>query len=137
MVSMTDGSFWRGTDAEFHFKYSNAFNSTELGARRSTEGRLAIENFKHVGALFFRSDNGDSIRLTPEDMGVASAPIWIERTREALFVGRRVVWPYGDKNVMDGNIYLIKPGAKDWANASKKEWEAAIVTAGEQVSVSE
>lgn len=136
VVSMTDGSFWRGTDAEFNVRHAGAFNSTRIGARSSIEGRLAIENFKHVGALFFRSDKGESIRLTPEDMGVTSPPIWIERTREALFVGSRVCPPYGDKNVMPGNVYLIKPEARDWANASTKEWQDAIVTVGEQVSCS-
>jgi hypothetical protein len=69
-------------------------------------------------------------------MGVTSPPIWIERTREALFVGSRVCPPYGDKNVMPGNVYLIKPEARDWANASTKEWQDAIVTVGEQVSCS-
>jgi hypothetical protein len=136
VVSMADGSFWRGTGAEFRTNYPDAFNSINLNARRSVEGRLVIENFKHVGALFFQTGKGGMVRLTPEDMAVASPPIWIERTGEALFVGRRVVPPYDDKDVMSGNVYLIKPEAKDWANASKKDWEAAIVTMGEQVSCS-
>ena len=137
VVSMTDGSFWRGTDAEFRTKYPDAFNSINLNARRSVEGRLIIENFKRVGALFFQNGKGGMVRLTPEDMAVASPPIWIERTGEALFVGSHVVPPYGDENVMPGNVYLIKPEAKDWANASKKDWDAAIVTMGEQVSCSQ
>jgi hypothetical protein len=136
VVSMVDDSFWRGTDAEFRLKYPNAFKTTTLDARSSAEGRLTIENFKHVGALFFRADNGESIRLTPENMGVASSPIWLERTREALFVGRRANPPYDENRVMPGKIYLIKPEARDWANASDQEWEKAIVTDGEQVSCS-
>lgn len=136
VVSMLDGSFWRGTDVEFHDKYQGHFGSTTLCARESGEGRLTIKNFNHVGALYFRADNGDSIRLTPEDMGVASPPIWIERTGEALFIGRRVRPPYRDEDVMPGNVYLIKPEAKDWANVSTKEWHDAIVTMGEQVSAS-
>jgi hypothetical protein len=135
VVSMSDGSYWRGTDAEFRTKYPDAFNSINLNARRSVDGRLVVENFKHVGALFFQTGKG-AVRLTPEDMAVTAPPIWIERTGEALFVGRRVVPPYGDKDVMPGNVYLIKPEAKDWANASTKDWEAAIVTVGEQVSCS-
>jgi hypothetical protein len=135
VVSMSDGSYWRGTDAEFRTKYPDAFNSISLDARRSVDGRLVVENFKHVGALFFQTGKG-AVRLTPEDMAVTAPPIWIERTSEALFVGSRVVPPYRDEDVMSGNVYLIKPEAKDWANASTKDWEAAIVTVGEQVSCS-
>jgi hypothetical protein len=136
VVSMVDGSYWRGTDAEFDARYANAFGPTELQARHSAERRLFVENFQHVGALFFRPDKGNPIRVSAENMGVSSSPIWLERTREALFVGRRVSPPYREEDVSDGIVYLIKPEAKDWANASMKDWKEAIVASGEQVSCS-
>ena len=136
VVSMEDGSFWRGTDLEFRDKHPDDFGVTTLGARASVEGRLEIRNLKHVGALFFRSGGGESIRLTPENMGVTGTPIWIEKTGEALFVGSRVNSPYGDEDVLPGKIYLIRPGSMDWANASEKEWEKAVIMSGEQVSLS-
>ena len=97
VVSLTDGSFWRGTNAEFAYQYPNVFRSIVLDARRSVEGRLTIENFKDVGALFYHPSNEKMIRLTPEDMAVGNPPIWIERTGEALFVGSRV--PPGEGGV--------------------------------------
>lgn len=137
VVNRLDGSYWRGTDAEFGAKYGTAFGPTELDARKSVDGRLSIENYKHVGALYLHSGNGKSIRLTPETMGVASTPIWIARTGEALFVGSYVARrTFKEDSVEPGNVYLIKPEALDWANASRSKWKAAIVTSGEQVSTS-
>ena len=64
VVSTVDGSYWRGTDAEFEARYAKAFGSTELQARHSAEGRLFVENFQHVGALYFRPDKGNPIRIS-------------------------------------------------------------------------
>lgn len=137
VVNRLDGSYWRGTDAEFGAKYGTAFGPTEIDSRKSVDGRLSIENYKRVGALYLHSGKGKSIRLTPETMGVASTPIWIERTGEALFVGSYVArHTFKEDSVEPGNLYLIKPEALDWAKASKSQWKAAIVSSGEQVSAS-
>jgi hypothetical protein len=136
VVNVADGSYWRGTESEFDSRFADAFGPIVLNARQSTEGRLTIENFDHVGALYFHPENGVPIRLTPENMGVTSVPIWIERTREALFVGVHTWPPYYDEDVSEGSVYLVKPEAKDWEHASKKDWEDAIISSGEQVSCS-
>ena len=139
VVSMVDGSFWQGTDAEFDAKYAKAFSSTEINARHSVEGRLSIENFKRVGALYFHPRAGKPIRLTPETMAVATTPIWIERTGEALFAGsffsRNFFDPDNDHSE-PAQVYLIKPEAKDWANASRNAWKEAIAAPGVRFSVS-
>ena len=137
VVNMMDGSFWRGTNDEFAAKYLNVFGSTEINARQSVEGRLTIENFKRVGALFFHPTKGKATRLTPEDMAVAYPPIWIEKTGEVLFSGSYVIRHFFDED--DGEpdqVYLIKPEGRDWAHASRKAWKDAIVTGGERVSSS-
>jgi hypothetical protein len=137
VVSMTDGSFWRGTKEEFAAKFSDIFGSTEINARHSVEGRLTIENFKRVGTLFFHPTNGKAIRLTPEDMAVAYPPIWIEQTGEALFSGAYVIRHFFDEDDFEPDqVYLIKPEGRDWAHASRKAWKEAIVTGGERVSSS-
>jgi hypothetical protein len=136
VVKVTGGAYWRGSEAEFAGRFGDAFGPIELNARHSAEGRLTVENYGHVGALYFHPDTGEPIRLTPENMGVPSPPVWIERTGEALFVGVYTRPPYSDEDVSPGMVYLIKPEAKDWAHASKEEWINAAVSPGEQVSSS-
>jgi len=136
VVDIVDGAFWRGSEAEFAARFGDVFGPIELNARHSAEGRLTVENYGHVGALYFHPDNGTPIRLTPENMGVPFTPLWLERTREALFVGVFTRPPYSDEDVSPGTVYLIKPEAKDWAHASKEDWEDATVAPGEQVSSS-
>jgi hypothetical protein len=136
VVDVVGGNYWRGSEADFTARFGNTFGPIELNARHSPEGRLTVENYGHVGALYFHPDTGQPIRLTSENMGVPSPPIWIERTREVLFVGVYTRPPYSDEDVSAGVIYLIKPEAKDWAHASEGDWKNAAVSPGEQVSSS-
>lgn len=128
--------------ADFQKLGLDRFSSVEINARQSLDGRVSIENYKKVGALYFHPDRGEPFRLTPDHMAVSSTPIWISRTGEVLFSAFRVsAWkrwidPDDDDSEGPDEIYLIKPNVRDWTHASKADWEAVRMAYGLRVSSS-
>jgi transposase len=141
IVSMVDGSFWRGTEDEFEIGYGRLFQceteSTQIFVEEMlSEPKVGLDNpgcdceDRHANGLFYHLRTGLPIRLTRTDMLVDRA-VWIEPTREILFTAQ---WHEDYRAARPWRIYLINPEAKDWRNLSRRAWNAAVIGAGDDIS---
>lgn len=144
VVSVEDGSFWRGTREEFRVRYASAF--PEVSSPLSVQSVTGQPDYHGwaANAVFYHPDSGPPVRLTPENMWISSSlgtAVWIERTGEVVFPA---VWhsdleisgPIEKRASPTPTIFVIKARARDWRNASREEWDAAALFEAEQVSCS-
>ena len=142
VVSLADGSYWRGTEAAHGAKFGRFFSQPlskiSIAIIASEPVPLGFE----ARTLYYHKPDGSQIRITPATMWVAGKALWIERTGEVVFLAlwhsdlnpgtspKKMAWKHPP------NVYLINPSSKDWTKATSRQWEDALIFNAQDVSCS-
>lgn len=142
VVSLADGSYWRGTEAEHSTKFGRFFSPPLSKISISIVTSEPVPSGFEARTLYYHKPDGSRIRITPATMWVAGKALWIERTGEIVFLA---LW-HSDLNAGSNekqmpwkhppDVYLLNPSTMDWSIASPQQWQAAHIFNAEDVSCS-